>query len=127
MEDLRRHREEVIHADKFGDQVSARLSATSSGVEEFLYLFKLFKESRKKSAKQKAKDMYFADPTEEIGEVPLEERDTTVPEDTVDRQVAADIKGIVLYALNEIADLHERVRKCVPFSKSDAFSNACVT
>ena len=61
--------------------------------------------------------MNSADPTEEIGYVPLRERDKTVPEDTDDKEEAADIKRIVIYALNEIADLHERVKKCVPFSK----------
>ena len=56
-------------------------------------------------------------PTEEIGDAPLrEERDTAVPEDTIDKEEAADIKRIAIYALNEITDLHERVKKCVPFS-----------
>ena len=60
--------------------------------------------------------MNSADPTEEIGDAPLKERDMAVPEDTNDNEEAADIKRIVIYALNEIADLHERVKKCVSFS-----------
>ena len=55
-------------------------------------------------------------PTEEIVDAPLRERDMAVPEDTVDKEETADIKRIAIYALNEIADLHERVKKCVLFS-----------
>ena len=67
-------------------------------------------------AKQKAKDMNSAHSTAEIGDAPLREQDMAVPEDTVDKEEAADIKRIAIYALNEIADLHERVKKYVPFS-----------
>jgi GRAM domain-containing protein 4 len=115
LEDLRRHREEIICANEFGDQVSARLSASSTDVTEVIHLFKLLKERRNKTAKQKAKDKNSAHRTEEIGDVPLRERDMSVPEDT-DKEEAADIKRIAIYALNEIADVHERVKKCVPFS-----------
>lgn len=111
LEDLRRHREEVIRANQFGEQVSARLSATSTGVTEVFHLFKLFEERRKKATERKAKDTSHI---EEIGDAPLKERVTAITEDVIDTE-EADIKRIGLYALNEIADLHERVRKCVPF------------
>lgn len=78
-------------------------------------MFQLFEKRRNKTAKQKAKDVNSADSTEEIGDAPLRERDMAVPEDTDDKEEAADIKRIVIYVLNEIADLHERVKKCVPF------------
>jgi GRAM domain-containing protein 4 len=116
LEDLRRHREEVIRANEFGEQVLARLSASSTGVTEIIHLFKLLKERPWKTAKQKVKDMSSAEPTEETGDVPLKERNMTVPEDAVDQEEAAAIMRIVIYTLNEIADLHERVRKYVPFS-----------
>jgi GRAM domain-containing protein 4 len=116
LEDLRRHREEVICANEFGDQVSARLSAPSTDVTEVIYLFKLFEKRRNKAAKQKAKDMNPTHPTEEVGDAPLREPDMAVPEDTVDKEKAADIKRFAIYTLNEITDLHERVKKCVPFS-----------
>lgn len=106
----------MIRANEFGEQISARLSAPSTGVTEIIHLFKLFKERPWKTAKQKVKDMTSAEPTEETGDVPLKEQNMTVPEDAVDKEEAADIKRIVIYALNEIADLHERVRKYVPFS-----------
>jgi hypothetical protein len=81
-------------------------------------LFNLFRERRKKTAKQKekAKATDSADLTEEIGDVLSKDRDIPILEDVVDKEEAADIKAIIIYALNEIADLHERVRKCVPFS-----------
>lgn len=60
--------------------------------------------------------MNSANPTEEIGDAPLKEGDTAVTEDTADKEEAADIKRTAIYALNEIADLHERVTKSVPFS-----------
>lgn len=61
--------------------------------------------------------MNSAHPTEETGDASLREQDMAVPEVTVDKEEAADIKRTAIYALNEIADLHERVRKCVPFSE----------
>lgn len=88
LEDLRRHREEVMRANEFGEQVSTRLFATSTGVTEAIHLYKLFKERRKK---EKTKDS---------GDV------------LVDRE-EEDVKRTVIFALNEIADLHERVKKCV--------------
>ena len=119
LEDLRRHRAEIICANEFGDQVSARLSATSTDVTEVIHLFKLFKDRRNKMGKQKAKDK---NPAQEIGDAPLRERDMGFPEDTANKEEAADIKRIAIYALNEIADVHERVKKCVPLSlSSDVF------
>jgi hypothetical protein len=115
LEDLRQHREEIICANEFGDQVSARLSASSTDLTEVIHLFKLFMKKRNKTANQKVKDTNSAHPTEV--DTPLRERDTAVPEDVLEKEEAADIKRITIYALNEIADLHERVRKCVPFSE----------
>lgn len=104
----------MIRADEFGDQVSAKLSATPNGVTEVFHLFKIFEERRKRAAKGKAKDTHPANPTEEIEDMPLTDQDMAVPEQAVDKDEAADIKRTILYALNEVADLHERVRKCVP-------------
>ena len=106
----------MICANEFGDQVSARLCAQSTDVAEVIHLFRLFEKRRNKAAKQKAKDMTSAHLTEENGNAPLREPDMAVPEDTVDKEKAADIKKFAIYALNEIADLHERVKKCVLFS-----------
>ena len=116
LKDLRRYQEEIIRSNEFGDQVSARLSATSTEASEVIHLYKLFTKRRNKTAKQKAKDMNPTNSSEEIGDAPLKEGDMAVPEDTVDKEEAADIKKIAIYALNEIADLHERVKKCVSFS-----------
>ena len=65
-------------------------------------------------AKQKAKDKNSTNLTEEIGDASLREKDMDFPEDTVDK-MEADIKRIAIYAMNEIADVHERVKKCVLF------------
>ena len=81
---------------------------------EVTRLFQLFAKIRNGVAKQKVKHMNSAHPTEEIGDAPL--RDMAVPEDAIDKEEAADIKRIAIFALNEIADLHERVKKCVLFS-----------
>ena len=106
----------MICSNEFGDQVSARLSAPSTEATEVIHLFKLFAKRRNKTPKQKAKVINSTHPSEEIGDAPLRERDMAVPEDTVDKEEAADIKRTAIYTLNEIADLHERVKKCVPSS-----------
>ncbi|KAF8168110.1 hypothetical protein B0H34DRAFT_46392 [Crassisporium funariophilum] len=115
LQDLRQHREDLHQADEFGAQVSARLSASATGMKEVWRLFRLFDQTKKHKAKaavkQKAKDKGVIHPTEEVdAEIATKSQDATVLDDADDNEDSKDIKRLVLHVLNEIADLHERVR-----------------
>ncbi|KAF4623750.1 hypothetical protein D9613_001796 [Agrocybe pediades] len=121
LEDLRRHRDEVSNADEFGKSVSARLSVSSSGITELWRLFKLFDNKRKNKNKNKDK---FADKDKNTGndslsenglntesKEPLHEYQETTILDTVDEtEESRDMKRIGLRVVEDLADLHERVR-----------------
>lgn len=111
--DLRQHRQEILHADAFGKQVSARLSASSSGVKEIWRLFQLlghaWKSRTKVTTKEKGKGKELSD--EFISDIATEQ-DATVLDDADDEE-AQDSKRVGLQLMEEIVDIHERIRKCV--------------
>lgn len=120
LEELREHRSEVIRANEFGDQISARLSASSFGVKEMWRIFKVFnkttKAKAKSSAKEKAREKGFSPPLDENDASILSESEgATVLDDTEDSQDAKDFKRVGLHILSELADLHERIKKYVTF------------
>jgi hypothetical protein len=111
--DLRQHRQEILHADAFGQQVSARLSASSSGVTEIWRLLQLldrtWRSRTKVTIKEKGKGKELSD---ELASDIAEEQDATVLDDADDGE-AQDLKRIGLQQMEEIADIHERICKCV--------------
>lgn len=111
--DLRQHRQETLHADAFGQQVSARFSASSSGVKEFWRLFQLldraWKSRTKVMTKEKGKGKESSD---EFTSDTAKEQDATVLDDADDAETQ-DLKRIGLQLMEEIADTHERICKCV--------------
>lgn len=119
--ELREHRSEISRANEFGDQISARLSASSFGVKEMWRLFKVFNKTTKNkvkhSAKEKVKEKGHAH-SRSLGDLQKEDvvsepEDATVLDDTHDTQEVRDMKRSGLHVLNELADLHERIKKCV--------------
>lgn len=117
LEDLLRHREEVLRADEFGERVSAKLSASSSSVMEIWRLFRLFEKTKRNIVKGKpretTKDKSTTDEPEGRHSSDLVEDDVTVLDDIDDSEEAKDLKRIGLEILEDIAELHERVRKFV--------------
>ncbi|TFK41171.1 hypothetical protein BDQ12DRAFT_679017 [Crucibulum laeve] len=114
LNELREHRQEIIRANEFGEQVSARLDTTSTfGMKEMWRLFKLFNKSKKNKVKAFAKDTGRDQATEGLetdeDDGALHE-DTTVLENASDGKEATDLKRVALHSMNEVADLHERVR-----------------
>ncbi|KIM48214.1 hypothetical protein M413DRAFT_22743 [Hebeloma cylindrosporum] len=107
--DLRQHRQEIIHADAFGQQVSARFSASSSGVKETWHLFKLldrtWRSRAKASTKEKGKGKELSD---EIPSDTAQEQGPAVHGDADDGD-AQDLKRISLQVMEDIADIHERI------------------
>ncbi|PPQ80817.1 hypothetical protein CVT25_001942 [Psilocybe cyanescens] len=114
LEDLLRHREEVLRADEFGERVSAKLSASSSSVMEIWRLFRLFEKTKRNIVKGKpretTKDKSTTDEPEGRHSSDLVEDDVTVLDDIDDSEEAKDLKRIGLEILEDIAELHERVR-----------------
>lgn len=115
IEDLRRHREEVLHADEFGEQVSARLSMKASSVKEIWRLFKLFDQTTKNKAKSSTKES-LADngkqkASDEHANSLNNETDATTLDAVDDAEEVQDFKRMGLHILEELADLHERIRK----------------
>jgi hypothetical protein len=117
VQDLRRHREEVLRADEFGEQVSARLSMKASSVKEIWRLFKLFDQTTKNKAKSSTKESLANNgkqkPSDEHTSSFNNETDTTTLETVDDAEAVQDTKRMGLHILEELADLHERIRKFV--------------
>lgn len=113
LEDLRRHREDVSLASDFGQQVSDRLSASSFGITETYRLFKLIGQTQRNILKGKAKEKFrktngsSSDVQADISS----QQGTTILDDPEDSEETKDLKRIGLQLLNDIADLHERIRK----------------
>lgn len=116
LKDLLRHREEVSRADEFGERVSARLSASSTSVLEIWRLFRLFETTKRNIVKGKAREHTKDKSTTSIPEGRRSNdlvEDVTVLDDVNDSEEAQDLKRIGLEILEDIAELHERVRKFV--------------
>jgi len=94
LKELQERRKETARALKFGDAVQQRLSVTTLGPIEMWHLFKLYKSEERSKAKPVLKDMIEANEEE-------------------------NFKRDMLYALNELADLHERVKNIFTWRRPD--------
>ncbi|KDR84978.1 hypothetical protein GALMADRAFT_233502 [Galerina marginata CBS 339.88] len=110
LDDLRRHREEISRADEFGQQVSARLSASSSGITEIWRLFKLLDQTRKAKLKARVKGKLNHAEEQEADNTSQGQDAATVLDDSDDSEEARDVKRLGLKILQDIADIHERIR-----------------
>ncbi|KAG5647976.1 hypothetical protein DXG03_007010 [Asterophora parasitica] len=114
LSELQEHRREVSRAADFGKQISGRLSASSSfGVKELWRLFKVYKNKRV-TVKPSITPVVADYPSEEVDPgigIPSQPTDATVLDDAKDSQDAQDLKRLGVHIMNEIADLHERIKK----------------
>ncbi|KAI9572976.1 hypothetical protein HD554DRAFT_1404044 [Boletus coccyginus] len=92
--ELQERRQETMRALRFGEVVQQRLSVTTLGPIEMWQLFKLYRSEEKSKTKLVVKDAI--EPNEE-----------------------ENFKRGVLYALNELADLHERVKNIFTWRRPD--------
>jgi hypothetical protein len=117
--ELRAHRQEIDRANEFGQELSTRISASSSlGVKEIWRLFRVFNKSKKEKVRKLASDkttrdrapqnplLDDQDPDKEISTVLDSEESTKLSQEN-------DVKRAILQSLADIADLHERVKKYV--------------
>jgi hypothetical protein len=108
----------MTRAAEFGEEVTSRLSASSSfGLKEVWRLFKVFNKTKKSKAKHfakvevKAKGIF--KPDIDGGTFEDEKQDATVLDDTKISREETDFKRMGLHILSEIGDLHERIKKYV--------------
>jgi len=106
--DLRERRKEIKRANEFGEDIQDRLSSSSVlDIKEMWRVLALFNKAKKKvRAKILQKDKSSLKSDDEID-------DTTVLDDTKESSEEKDVKRAILQAINEIADLHERIKKYV--------------
>ena len=109
LHELREHRADVERAKEFSATVTARLvAAPTYDIQDAWRVVHDFHRSRKlkKATRNKAKDGDHPD------EEPKMESEDPVPSDESD-EPETDIKRELLAIMNYVADLHERVKKCV--------------
>ncbi|KAH7930950.1 hypothetical protein BV22DRAFT_999354 [Leucogyrophana mollusca] len=114
--ELQKRRLDVAQAKEFGEEVQERLSASSLGVQELWRLFKVYKTSTKNKAKSLAKskavEKGVVSPTASAVDITqgAGQEETTVLDEVGVSKEEQDIKRDLLHILNELADLHERVK-----------------
>lgn len=123
LQELRNRRREVARADVFGDTVQARLTPSSPfGLQELWRIFKVFNKSKEDKGKKLVRDkgkgktqdrVVVPDENMEGNKPPGQgpEEATTVLDDSEETNQDKDTKRAILETLNNIADLHERIRK----------------
>jgi hypothetical protein len=103
--ELREHRAEIIRANEFGDEVHSRLSASSiSDIKEIWRLLRVANKAKVKAKKfvggNRKKDESLEESVDSV----------TVLDDAKESEDERDIKQTALHLVNEVANLHERVK-----------------
>ncbi|KAJ3969451.1 hypothetical protein EV361DRAFT_920776 [Lentinula raphanica] len=97
--ELKQRRKQVDKADEIGEEISVRLSTTSFGLKELWRMSRIFTKSQKSSVSKL-----------ETGATDPNADDPTILDDAKDSQTETDLKRGILQAMNDIADLHERIK-----------------
>ncbi|KAJ6621738.1 hypothetical protein B0H10DRAFT_973230 [Mycena sp. CBHHK59/15] len=113
--EMRAHRQEIDRANEFGQEISARFSASSSlGMKELWRLFKVFNKSKKskvkKFANSQVRDRALQEGPMDDGDTEQEVNTVLDSDNTKEDSKENDVKRALLAAMSEIADLHERVK-----------------
>ncbi|KAI5122603.1 hypothetical protein M0805_004817 [Coniferiporia weirii] len=129
--ELRERRREAARSEELGEQIFLRLKATSSSnLMEAWRLFRVFSKPNKNKTKPKVKtekrkdkikdekkhtgtEKTSTDFTSNLSEITgslAEVDEATVLDSPTESKEEGDFKKALLYALNDIADLHERVK-----------------
>ncbi|KIJ68465.1 hypothetical protein HYDPIDRAFT_106664 [Hydnomerulius pinastri MD-312] len=115
LKELHERRQDTARARQFGEEVQERLSAATLGPREMWRLFKFYKASTKDRAKALAKgaskspEQENTSPASKSAGAKESENEPTAL-DSGDSQEEQDLKRDLLRLLNELADLHERVK-----------------
>ncbi|KAF9456188.1 hypothetical protein BDZ94DRAFT_1351112 [Collybia nuda] len=129
-EDLQEHRSEITRADNFGRQISPRFPASSSGIIEIWRILQVFNHSTKNKAensvheKNGQKEGTPSSSEDGSGTSPNKEG-TAIFDDTEDSQDMKDLKRTGLHILNELADLHERIKNILIWRRPASSQTYC--
>lgn len=104
LKELQERRQETARALKFGEAVQQRLSVTTIGPVDIWRFFKLYKSGGKDKAKSVVTD------TSKFLSGPIMTPAITFI-CSVETDEEENLKRDILFALNELADFHERVKK----------------
>lgn len=107
--DLKKHREEVSHADQVGEQLSQRLSVASFGMRDLWRFGKIMAFPPKEKTRTGKHGVHPQSQDYISPEIPGE----PILEDAKDSEDIKELKRLGLFLMNEIADLHERIKKYV--------------
>lgn len=104
--ELKQRRKQVDKANELGEEISLRLSTSSFGLKEIWRISRIFTKSNRNKSTQKS-NIGLDKPNGGVD-------DPTVLDNTKESQKETDVKRAVLLAMNDVADLHERIKKSVP-------------
>ncbi|KAH7910943.1 hypothetical protein BJ138DRAFT_1151815 [Hygrophoropsis aurantiaca] len=117
LRDLQKRRRDVAQAREFGEELQERLVSSSLGIREMWHLFKVYKTNTKNQAKTLAKSTVAgkakftsSSSTINVMEATTQDETAAVLEQAGASKEEQDIKRELLRLLNELADLHERVK-----------------
>ncbi|KAJ3863072.1 hypothetical protein EV359DRAFT_43878 [Lentinula novae-zelandiae] len=100
--ELKQRRKQVDKANELGEEISLRLSTSSFGLKEIWRILRIFTKSNRNKSTQKA-NFGLNKPNDGVD-------DPTVLDNTKESQKETDVKRAVLLAMNDVADLHERIK-----------------
>ncbi|KAJ3857779.1 hypothetical protein EV368DRAFT_29378 [Lentinula lateritia] len=96
--ELKQRRKQVDKANELGEEISLRLSTSSFGLKEIWRISRIFTKSNKNKS-----NIGLENPNDGVD-------DPTVLDNTKESQKETDVKRAVLLAMNDVADLHERIK-----------------
>ncbi|KAJ4499630.1 hypothetical protein C8R41DRAFT_915363 [Lentinula lateritia] len=100
--ELKQRRKQVDKANELGEEISLRLSTSSFGLKEIWRISRIFTKSNRNKSTQKS-NIGLDKPNGGVD-------DPTVLDNTKESQKETDVKRAVLLAMNDVADLHERIK-----------------
>ena len=110
---LREHRGNIDKASEFGEELQARLTATTPfGLFDVWKTLRVYNKNKVRKAKEKMKP---SDDTASVMsvETAITDNDTIHVDDSAEKSQEHDVKALGLQALCELVDGLERLKKCV--------------
>lgn len=110
---LREHRGNIDKASEFGEELQARLTATTPfGLFDVWKTLRVYKKSKIHKAKEKSKQPDDAASVMSV-ETAVTDNDIALADDLTEKSQEYGVKALGLEALCELVDGLERLKKCV--------------
>ncbi|EIW86737.1 hypothetical protein CONPUDRAFT_141148 [Coniophora puteana RWD-64-598 SS2] len=112
--ELESRRQDTARADELGNEIQRRLADSTVGVGDVWGLFRTYRRIKKKQAAfiaKSAANQTISDESQAVSGSPLVgDENPTGLEESQSSKEDQDLKRDILHAMNEIADIHERVK-----------------